>query len=390
MSNPQKNNKFKTNSARSMALCGIVPPGTLSVVPSVGTNETTMTVPTLTFNPVTIEPLSNNLLLDTLTTFRDSNNRITAQITLLKPAPPLQRLASVVAQSASHVNIPSIEPNATFDLQFTGPGLQCETATGNQLALINQYADRMSKEVKAVLTTDITLTERNNSNPPIVPKYLEYFSAFSPQLYPWFKDTAVNGSFGLVREDGNFLVPNTTYADNAIDYGVELWVQLANYSVVCSVTNASYDIGFNYTNGVPLLTHNKITHLAKITNVTADSTKYFNNYHAWAAALWSTVYGNATAFSETCNITQPDSTNKTGYCYSIDEVSSKVVLTGLKDCDDFQHSWWEENADLFGPHKTPSQPFANDFTNQCRNKTIPRALEDMAANLTISMLSFAQ
>ena len=94
---------------------------------------------------------------------------------------------------------------------------------------------------------------------------------------------------------------------------------------------------------------------------------------------------------------------------SLFDSSSRALLNGLSACDDIVHSFWDENPIGIGPngvvllnstefaHKESVFHYNLNISNRlfekpswmCRNRTLINAIEDLANNITISMLSSA-
>jgi hypothetical protein len=352
-----------------MALTGVIPPGTLSITNGLWTTSANFTVPILNISR------SNDDLL--VWTVRTVNSK---KISFTKPKPEIQRMASQASLNARPVSLLAPAANATYGTKFLGPGLQCKPPNLNQQASFDTY-NRNTLIQTGVYNVQQYLDKENKTDPP---NWLQYYSAFSPQLHVNVTDTPIDS--GIVDLYGNWKAMGPLPNDRNWDLGVQIWVQLSNQSLICSLTNASYDITFQYVNGIQTTTQNSVVHLTdwKNTYVSRD----YADYIGYMSALGTVLYGNMSVAGYSCNITDSKYKETPGRCYMLSRANSQIGLTGLTACDEFQNSWWEQNADMMSKvHTTPSQPWTppNDYT-ACRNKTLARAIEDLAVNMTISML----
>lgn len=160
----------------------------------------------------------------------------------------------------------------------------------------------------------------------------------------------------------------------------QIWVQTGNRSIVCVLANASFDVGFEFGDGVQTVYQRKIEAINEFSdtlacegNACVEWSSYFANFLAWTNML----NGNVTMY--------PDPEG-----WVLVEVSSNMLITGLVACNEITQSCWDsvllQNSPFFHiPNVTdnnfPGEPW------ECRNRTIDRGIEDLANNITISMLS---
>jgi hypothetical protein len=301
---------------------------------------------------------------------------------LAQPNPRILRMAYKVAQSADIIQTGAQIANATYRQTFIAPGLRCGNANVNQQAAFDIY-----NRIVVLQTNTWTVSQYLNSSfvGQKPPNFLQYYSAWSPQLYGYVTDN-INPA-GSVDGFKNWKGMGLSAVNQNRFYGAEFWIQLSNQSIVCAMTNASYDLTLQYVDGVASVQQSSVTHL---NIMSGQSNPGYAGYLSYMAALGATLYGNISAYSAPCNVTQGPYVNVLGHCYDLWSSSSNAILTALAACDELQNSWWEQNAgDMDLVHYTPSQPFAQNITgyNECRNKTLRLAIEDLAANLSISMLS---
>jgi hypothetical protein len=350
-----------------MALTGVIPPGTISVLPNgLVNNATQFTVNTLNWTSADDQGLFiwKKIKLGT-----------PQEQTIAYPPPYLLKQASTVAENMAIANIPSSGSNTSYSMQFYGPGLDCHQPNATQ-----QYAFEFYNSWNANITRTITVDQYQK------PYYfengfsqLQLWSAWSPQLFHLVTDALPDES----RPDpyNNWwakLPPNTTEWFTA-DTATEFYIQMANSNLVCTLTNASYDISFSDVSGEQSITKNSITNLGTWAWETSTAT-----YLGVLSALAPMIYGNLSILPFSCEGTEFN--NGVGQCFIIGTENTQVLLTGLSACDEIQNSWWVTNINSFNTtHQNPPLTI-NDNSWQCRNKTIDKALEDLVQNLTISMI----
>jgi hypothetical protein len=273
--------------------------------------------------------------------------------------------------------------NATFGIQFYGPTLQCNDTNNFQKESFNFFSRRYAEQGK-IFTADLW-KEGNYSN------FLVY-SAFSPTIQvvnqryyrdgPGTPDAYRNWQAEIIPLKRGGGEDETGKMVGIIPQ--ELWVQTAASNIVCSLVNASFDIGFEFTNGVGKVArqHVVIQPPAPPSNTTAlnirseelgeDITKYKKTpYFVTFQAFGNTLFGNV-------------SMTRTMGTTFLAEQSSPMLQTGLVACDEIGYNYWYKTMHLdVNGTKFPHEPW------MCRNKTLARGIEDLANNITISMLSSA-
>ena len=338
-----------------MALTGIVPPGTISVVPSLRTVTNLTNVRTFDWNNQGTEGL---LIQD-----KQGNT------TIYYPRAPVMGIASITSQTKTVLKVPNPGSNSSYKMQFYGPAFKCNAANSSQQTAFDYYSLRSLEENDQVIVqqyqNNYTTFQPGNSK-------LRIWSAFSPQLFGF-----ITNDFGFPNPDhySNFyaqLPPDTAY--RGIWGGAHLWVQLSNQSIVCQLTNASFTVGFDYPNGAQDIISRTVEHLNIWTPHPNGS-----DYLGYMAALTPMLNGNMSMLPFTCN----DSSNQPSVCLMQTAASSQILQTSIAACPEIWNNWWYNNIKFFGINPILPQPAIN-----CRNGSVMAALEDLAANMTISLLSF--
>jgi hypothetical protein len=211
----------------------------------------------------------------------------------------------------------------------------------------------------------------------------------------------------------------------------QIFVQTSNQSLVCYLGNASFAIEMVYVNGIQNVVDTAVTDFTPLlapmasedlfdlsTGVAYNSTTtnefiQRNAYIAYFLALSSVLNGNiTTSISDNMDYIVADT-------MTLWDSTSKVLQNGLSACEDFKHGYWDDNAIALGGTKDDSirpvvrwdEAGRTEFHNfslgsvqtgpltaitnhlfqkpawMCRNRTLARAIEDLANNITISLLS---
>jgi len=160
--------------------------------------------------------------------------------------------------------------------------------------------------------------------------------------------------------------------------------------------NASFSVDFEFSNGLGAVRSQIIEILPPTgaSNTTAldinpENTALDTNvadisnaaYYSSLVAFGSNLFGNVSLENSTNTCITPGC-NRPLY---LAEASSHVLETGLIACDDIAHNYWYSTYGSQNPNlnvtKFPSEPW------MCRKRTLARGIEDLANNITISMLS---
>ncbi|KAE8441017.1 hypothetical protein EG329_006108 [Mollisiaceae sp. DMI_Dod_QoI] len=400
-----------------MALAGVTPPGTLAVVPGHFNSSTLTSLPSFNWSSPNWIHISN------MTPF---------------PAPKVLTLAMQAAESMQIVPISPPSTNTSYSLRFYGPALQCEQANDTQIPIFQYYSSALSNGGEMIMTQ--STFETNDTNginlygiDALPYPFMLQFSAFAPML------PERNENLGILADasrlnDGDFDQFNDWNMDIQADFNtsyltnpttgitpLQLWVQTANQSFVCTLMNSSYEVDFEYVLGDQKVTPSNVTYLeplyvgSDVESLMFDSLDHYA-YLAVFVSMTNMLSGNVTT---TISDIQRDSfggadLRGTGYNTTrLYDSSSRILLTGLMACEDFTKNFWTDNPISYydGFNNTIYPVFSNEsnmwddysfqnlthnnYTNKlftqpawmCRNRTLMRAIEDLSYNITISMLS---
>lgn len=339
---------------RSMALLGIVPPGTMTVVQGLR-NET--------------RPTSLAAINWTSPAFFDVESDVA------QPSSEVLRIASISAQSMAVVSSAPPASNSSYDLQFYGPSVQCSLANSSQHALFERYSKDMANNTLMLVTKAEFETGRlrwakiPDSRAPL----MNVYSAFSP----------TSGNFGWLTSPEYVHLPVDAYNNWApgwwnISYASafqlptwntqeffstqQLWIQTGDQSMVCTLGNASFSVAIEFVNSVQTVARYNVSHfepfwmpelgaftaLEPLSPVNQSETWRFDNINPFYSYM--AVY---LAFSGLMNGNVSTSLTNSFLDYELNGISkhefdgnvtvydgsSKILQHGLSACSDFTHGY---------------------------------------------------
>jgi hypothetical protein len=365
---------------RCLTLGGIAPPGAITVISSLRETTTLVNVTTLNFN---------------------KNNPNDQVISALDLQSHLLRLATDVSTDLSPAMGSKPADNSSYTLQFFGPTLSCNPPNSTDQELLDYFSQAYAND-----SGIINLEQYYHAN-GTDPKGFVVYSAFSPLL--WAYETNSTGSSGYNWYPGgpfpNYcpgISGNSCYLTNISLTPVKFWIYLADDYLICSSSNASFEISVEYVNGQLSIQRNvEVVHDWSL-DPSSEGLWYFYYYQA----LGSVIYGNVSIEVEA---DEPAGFSELVANYDLVATQSLVLTTGLVGCREFLGTpwfnlsltfatspWWQLlvnttwQSSRYAPVVT-GKPAPYNFganSSTCRNNTLARALEDLAANMTISMLSY--
>lgn len=438
--------------SRFISLAGITPPSTLSVVPATYAETISMSWPAVDWSSKEFSNVLFSILGTGSFTHSPSSSflqtaRQAAQAMEVLPIPP-------PATNSSYIQTfygPTVQCSSANEIQ-QGYFDYYAAAMGNSTTLVATQATFESGRLKMPAEptrgdpfmlyfsafTPYTVTynnvllfgETNNPGPALSAGAADKFNNWAAQFPP---------SNEPYEASPNPLAPGQMIYNQVVQ---KIFIQTSNQSLVCVLGNASITFQMEYVNGTqnlvytktedfkPLLVPIASEELFDLSNGQAwnsSSSGYFiqlNSYVAYFLALSSVLNGNVTT-SLMDNFAQTVSDTMTLYDYT-----SGILKNGLSACDDFVHGYWDDNAIALGGlrnnnittrpivswreasssgfynssdsykggYTVPQPGLLTSITNNlfqkpswmCRNRTLARAIEDLANNITISMLSSPQ
>ena len=417
-----------------MVLAGLTPPATLSVVPGIFMETRVTSLPALNYS---------------LATYADTTAIGT------NPSAEVLQLASRTAQSVEVLPATPPAMNASFHQQFFGPSVQCSPANATQQAFFDYYTLALGHS-EPLIATKSALERGNitwaNETRVLGDPFMLVYSVFAPfagyngwlnimTALPNYQPFDVDRYNNWVPDlPDSFYEPGPPNYWNALnnsgifqshDVVQQLWVQVADQSLVCLMGNATFDVQSVYIDGTRTWLEYTTSNFVPVfvpqggledvslringttqSRLSVDEQREISSYMAHFLALSGMVNGNVTMTL----MGNPE--NVVADTELLYEQSSNVLTIGLSACDEFVNGYWNENAVAAEPVYTGSNepvvwteagklqwlntttdsvedgPIPN-ITNtlfdkpawMCRNRTLARAIEDLANNITISMLS---
>jgi hypothetical protein len=375
---------------RCLTLGGIAPPGAMTIIFSL--TRTTHMANVKTFNFSRPDPNAAFIGFNLQSDF--------------------QRLATAVATELGPAMVSKPADNSSYNLQFFGPAIRCNPPNSSDQELFDYFSQAYANH-----SWILNLEQSYHWNfSKIQPTGFLVYSAFSPQLYNLLIDgggdiPASSSPYNWDPEDF-FPICNTSNMSSCNlldirDTPVFYWIFLANEYLICTSSNASYEVYVEYVNGQQNIIQTNVESVNDWNMTDGPTDEPTGWYVAYFQALGNLIYGNVSinilVFEE--NLVGDELI--VPYTLTPDS-QSPVLTTGLIGCDEFLNTPWfnlsmrydmnasqifSNGSNIPNPNDTiatgvPSPYNFGGDPSMCRNKTIARALEDLAANITISMLSY--
>ena len=311
--------------------------------------------------------------------------------------PSMIRIASLPAESASIMPLKAFGLNSSYNVQFYGPSVKCAPANQTQLQSFETKQSKFGSGVPSIFF-EPSIDQLNRSvgcgSSALI------FSAWE------VTETFFDADIFLVNSTTGTSISTSTYGlfsanENSLAmYGnvtgievFELWAQSFDHRIVCSMVNMSYDIHINFSDGEQSVVYNNLTVISTwnpgnvftgAENVTVARLNEDSAFIAHSKALSSTLAGNLTF--------------GIGFDSPIDleffDRSSNILFTGLAACPEIaQNPVLQAASTAFSPRlpipldeTAVGSVFASFDPRSCRNGSLPRAIEDLANNITVSLL----
>ncbi|KAH6699072.1 hypothetical protein BKA61DRAFT_583110 [Leptodontidium sp. MPI-SDFR-AT-0119] len=255
------------------------------------------------------------------------------------PAPVIQKLVTQTSQTSKILDLVPPSPNSSYSLDVRGPYLKCEAPNSTYTPFLNYYLKTLysvNQSATIPKVTEVTL-----------PLALNMFKD-TPEIHPAVP-LDPPGTPGLPDFHGVVL----TAFDPFLGEGLTLLQpDMKDFNSVFAARQL-------------VLRHQ--------VNGSVEETEVDYQVHSYKAVYLSVVNmisGNISMWIPWSSDTPPFLTEK-----------NFALRTGLDACQEIANNVWGQNYtnDLF---KKPEY--------MCRNRTLARAIEDLAANVTISMLASSE
>lgn len=348
--------------------------------------------------------------------------------TVIPGHPPSAMVSDLVTQSAEQMQVLQFSPpspNSSYTMDVRGPYLQCAAPNSSQIPIFNYYQKSLvtNNGTPIAMVTEKTLSRAiklfrvmpnlhatNSIDPQSVPGLPDVhgvvMSAFDPflgegmanlkpvsgdliePLHTWEVDLPTN--FG--RNMGytpSFCKPGASNATQPGDtpecqmFPLQLWVVTSSENFICTLGNGTRTANFNFVDGVQTVSYGELRDFDPVfaprkimltrdegnLTVSTDVDYQVHSYMATYLPLQNMLSGNITMWIPWTSTQVPFLTDQ-----------SFVLRTGLDACDIIKNNTWSQNYTNLLFEKP-------DY--MCRNRSLSRAIEDLAANVTLSMLTSA-
>lgn len=369
---------------------GIAPPATLAVSSTKITVEAF--VPSLNFSLPAWEMSSQSWEPGSLT------NRLAQQTTYSYNIVPLPQVVS--------------SQDWSYDIGFVSPTLQCHEADNTEQPYFDQIIQDFEVDDSIFVYSQVNDTYWRAAESDTGPTRLIY-SAWSSMVLP---NGAPNNWYPKCHGDFNFC---EKFQDTPLL--PQIWVQTSNLSIVCSSILASFNYTVASVGGTQRVTlqqdpialgnisgffseaeetvqglkvENGTSKLhTNITEITWSV--YLTHFFSMAAIL----QGNITLLDRYFEDVDQSKTDDgldgyfitpSEYRYELGNATTILLGSGLMACDEIHESPFKYLHSNANPITDEAVIFNNTFPvepGMCRNGSLLRAIEDLANNVTVSMLS---
>lgn len=263
--------------------------------------------------------------------------------------------------------------NATYEINFFGPVVKCKDASLEVAKHIHDATERSR------LAVDKPLIEIQNS----------YF-AFVPDL----SKSGIDGSAGVVQIANHSDTNGAAHGSNELWLGFQRYhddpdgtVRLRSHSLQCQLYNTSYQVSLSFVQGVQSMQWKELKPLNIIPYPNGPSSSNRKEMEmAYTAFMWTLsdqLTGSIGFFN---NIT----VNATIGADTFSDITTGIQETALLGSSDLQ-SFFDFNHNLYPSKNGTSSGKVSDQRAEdialARNRTFDVLIEELSANITMSLLS---
>lgn len=347
--------------SRCLAFPSLITPATLSVVPGIKTETIAAPVTSLSF---TYDANQTSRFAYSQAARDSSNND--SQV-FLGPRTIIRRWAAATASTGEILPVPPPAMNASYQLRFYGPKVQCREANTSEAAIIRHLNEN-----------DLSTTS----------KLLNAYFAFVP-----VRDESAVGSNGVT-----ILPVSDSTSQQARNSSNQLWIAFTRYPtdssckrspdnievhyVACQLYNVSYNVGLEFVDGVQTIRDLGSSILNAVdypmVNTSAKSDFVQHAYSAVMQVLTEQLVGTMSLYREITAYTN-------GYGV-IDTLIGQTKLIGSPDFDVYFNKNRQLRRGDNSNYCQPSDQRIEDM-NFARNHSLPDLIEELSFNTTLSLLS---
>ena len=359
--------RARLTDCRIIKLASLLPPATLGVVSKPHNILNITEVPFLNTTDATWT-MENTYSQD------DNSSLLSDLPVLVQPAPFVLSIASESAETNTVIPLQPPATNSSYSLQFYGPSFECIDAAEYQMEMFNYYIGRFAVETASQPSL---VVYDSVSSYKTFPDALLY-SAFSLSLLNYTSSEA--GS--KVDSYNNWVAEIPLENFNRTSYQ-QIWIQTYRESIVCTQMNAYFDIQLEYVAGVQTIHQVDVKLLEPVLsssfNGSTENADFERASFSSFVALGNMLFGNVSLVS---TASDPDQLSDE---LKYKDVNTRLLQTGLVACDELMNTQWDSLSGSFSA-STPISELDNPPW-MCRNGTLKLAIQDLANNITISMLT---
>jgi hypothetical protein len=333
-----------------------------------------------------------------------------------EPTSITNRIALQSAFSFDVVPLPHVVASQdwSYDIQFIGPTLQCRGADNTEQPYFDQIVSDFESQDSTFIYSQVNDTYWQTAEKGTGATRLIY-SAWNTLPLPFGAPNNWNPACdGVLNFCEKFQQTSLTSPLT------QIWVQTSTSSIVCTSVNATFDVTIASVGGAQQITQQNVQAIGNgsysftdtlemefnLEKGEAPTSNPWSLYLSHLFAMGSILQGNITlleasyynTYDTTAASENPKSTfPESPYRWEFGNGSTNILASGLIACDEIYNSPFknlESRADpseIYGSIPiSGAVAYNNTFPAEpgmCRNGTLLRAIEDLANNVTISMLS---
>lgn len=291
----------------------------------------------------------------------------------LRPRTVLTRLTVAAATTGQILSIPPPFPNATYEISFFGPVVKCKDADAEIANQIHAATERSR------FTADESIMQIENS----------YF-AFVPDLSP----AGIDSNAGVIQMANHSDTNGAAHGSNQLWLGFQRYIEnsdgsvtLRPHSLQCQLYNTSYHVNFSFVQGVQSLQWDELKPLNLIEYPNGPSSSDMDEMEmAYTAFMWTLSDQLTGSIGFYSNITVNASTGSDTFS----EITTNIQQTALLGSYDLE-SFFDFNHNLYPSKNGTSSGKVSDQRAEdialARNRTLNVLIEELSANVTLSLLS---
>ncbi|KAF5877623.1 uncharacterized protein Bfra_001990 [Botrytis fragariae] len=325
------------------------------------------------------------------------------------PGTVVINIGTKAAESSDIVPIGGPAPNSSYSIDIRGPYVQCMAPKDTEQIYFDQYIEDLAQNNVFTSTSWITHYQNaSNLSDSLVSPWpsMVYLSAFDPWMYPdndslgWLAigelDTSSPDQFNnwdvSIRQNISADLSNTNNTFFSVQ--PKLWGLTANDSFLCELVNGTRNVHFDFIDGTQHISYGMLYDVEDIDK------------------LWTNVPGYPRALS---NTRHRDIAPHISLYQSMISMLSENITAQIAGCDDFLNAYWNDNPQVGNADCLPAVSgttgycaWLNAYTafnvsrasniynsiefftkpaSACRNHSLARGIEDLAANTIISLFS---